>query len=109
MKIDLKNPMQEGMNGVLHITEVEPELYEVYLSAGRQAATLTDRKSLITMRDELVDMLDKLQQEDELKRQATLYDHFDEPFDSHPDDVIEHNRKVQHYIKTGELPHEQSK
>lgn len=104
MKIHLKNPMQEGMDGVLQITEVEPELYEVYLSAGKQAASLTNRKSLIQMRDELVSMLDKLQQEDELKRKATMYDHFDELFDSHPDDVADHYKKIEHYIKTGELP-----
>lgn len=108
MKIYLQNPLDKSGEGpgpgIFQITEVEANLYEVYLSSNHQAASLTDRKSLIQLRDELCAMLDKLQQEDELKRQATVYDHFDEPFDSHPDDVADHYKKVQHYIKTGELP-----
>jgi hypothetical protein len=37
-------------------------------------------------------------------RAVSVYDHFDEPFDSHPDDVAAVHAAMNRYVQTGELP-----
>lgn len=41
-------------------------------------------------------------------RAASVNSHFDEPFDSHPDDVARVHASMDRYVKTGELPDSQT-
>jgi hypothetical protein len=40
----------------------------------------------------------------QIQRMLDVYEHFDEPFDSHPDDVASTHAAMKHYVLTGELP-----
>jgi hypothetical protein len=41
---------------------------------------------------------------EQIGRAVSVYDYFDEPFDSHPDDVAEVYAAMERYVQTGELP-----